>query len=196
MKKLLALLLILLLCAVVVSGCGGDDTGDASTETATEHTTDTTATDDEEGLPPQLPTLEPMEPLGGPGTVVHEHLGVTIQVVIPEGWSARLDSTGENLNLYNAPVDPEVPVQYGSAPTIGIALSDTGEIDRWDDSEPLENRTIGGIEMEGHTLPYGGGVASYLGQVSRKAWANVYIRGIDVDSGEGKVVLDSIRFSD
>ncbi|MCL2492353.1 MAG: hypothetical protein FWE87_06400, partial [Coriobacteriia bacterium] len=154
------------------------------------HTTEDVADETPTDL---LPALEPGVPIDGPGTVEQELLGVNIQVAVPEGWSVRLDPSGENLNLFNSPADADV--QYGSAPTIGFLLDKQNFFDIPDDAAVIDNRTIGGIDMEGHTMEYSGGITSYIGQAENTTWIHVYSRGFDISDGEGKAIVDSIKFA-
>ena len=205
MRRLTSLPLVLALSfgLALVAGCGGgtDDTGGnevtSGADTGGNEATDNgggESTDAATEAPPQnqLILAEPLSPVEGPGTVVQDRLDVTINVDIPAGWTAYLDSNAEDLYILDGP-KPTDDSRYQGI-TVGIKLSTTDVFFTPSDATPIDPQTIGGVEMEGHFVVFGDEINNYIGQTSDGLWVNVFIANSDLSNSDVAAVVDSIKF--
>ena len=174
MKKSLILLLTLLLCVCMVGGCGGQDepAGDTAEPEATEP-----------------------EPTSIP--VVLEMDGLTVTAELPlEGWCYK--DSDRDLYIYNVPTIEDAA---SNSPLIKISIHDSLEsfdyyIDDFTGLESIDNRTIGGIDMTGRTYEnFGMEWIEYLGQINDDFAVSIQVSKVDISSGEGNEVINSIQFS-
>ncbi|MCL2802554.1 MAG: hypothetical protein FWD29_01160 [Micrococcales bacterium] len=187
------LVLVLSFGLALVAGCGSG-TGDNEVTSGGDKSNDKESTDTAAETPPQnqLILTEPLEPVEGPGTVVQERLDVTINVDVPAGWTAYLDSQAEDLYILDGP-KPTDDARYQGI-TIGIKLSSTDVFFTPSDATPIDSQTIGGIEMEGHFVVFGDDINNYIGQTSDGLWVNVFVANSDLSNTEAAAIVDSIKF--
>jgi len=204
---LLPLALVLSFSLALVAGCGGgneptDGVGNETTDGVGNEPTDAAGSESkavestdiatETPLQNELILAEPLEPVEGPGTIVQERLGVTINADIPAGWTAYLDSRAEDLYILDGP-KPNDDSRYQGI-TIGIKLSTTDVFFTPSDATPIDSQTIGDVEMEGHFVVFGDEINNYIGQTSDGLWVNVFVANSDLSNAEVAAVVDSIRF--
>lgn len=123
--------------------------------------------------------------------------GVKISAMLPEGSWCSKDSR-EKIWFYNVPIIKDA---YSNSPVIIVEFHP--ELKHFDfykadfeNLETIKNRKIGGIDMSGRTYKnIGMEWIEYTGVIDDKNSVSIRISRIDVSSGEGSAVLDSIKFN-
>lgn len=141
---------------------------------------------------------EPSAPVGiGPIKAEFELNGVIISSTLPaQGWCP--ENTPFGYNLYQVESCDNV---YSNSPRISININpDIKAFDlHYNDFENLQtikNRKFGSIDMAGRSYQYVGmDWIEYIGMVDNSHAVSVKISKIDVSSGEGSAVMDSIKFN-
>ncbi len=149
-----------------------------------------------EGVATEVPA--PSAPAsGGPIKAEFELNGVMISATLPaQGWCP--ENTPFGYNLYQVETCDDV---YSNSPRISININpDVKAFDlHYDDFENLQtikNRTIGGIDMAGRSYTnVGMDWIEYIGLVDNSHAVSVKISKLDISSGEGSAVIDSIKFN-
>jgi len=176
MKKTIIIVVALIFLAVIFAGCG-DDSNDTSASAGPA-------------------ALKPLEVVGK-GSYTHEIFGVTTAFKVPEGWCARLNTDGWRISVYNiSPQDEDF--NYNGTPMIGITFEeDSSDFVSPEYTRRIDDRVIGGIEMEGHMgIMVDDEFIFYLGYADNGVLIEVSsFFDLDIQSGEGKAVLDSIQFT-
>ena len=224
MKKtifVLAVLAALVLCLSLLAGCGGGDGGDSETngdaisgdgaDSATTESADNGA--DGDAVPAgggDSATTDSADsgdgggdgdaaPAGGGGAdISYEMDSVNVSVVLPSSdWidNGRYGSAGSYSVIWYYKDD------YSNSPRISLEIkSDTSSFDKryedGDNRKDIANRTIGGVDMKGRAFDlYGMEWIEYVGKVNADNFVSIRISRVDIESGEGKAVLDSIKFN-
>jgi len=177
MKKTLVLILALMMIITLSAGCTEKTNGKGD-----------------------VSDIQPLEPalVVGAGSYAYEVFGLTTIFEVPEGWSAVVNSGGWRLDIHAVPPQDDEDFVYTGNPKITIIYKedDEGFIPP-EHQEKIDDKVIGGIEMEGNW----GIVAQdsflfYRGVSSNGIFLEVLAMfGLDVESGEGKAVMDSIQFT-
>jgi hypothetical protein len=149
-----------------------------------------------EGAAPEKPAPS-APPSGGPIKAEFEMEGVMISATLPaQGWCA--EHTAFGYNLYQVESCDDI---YSNSPRIRINIDpDKKKFDRYSNDfenvQTIKNRTIGGIDMAGRTYEFVGmDWIEYIGMLDSTLAVSVNTSKIDISSGEGSAVIDSIKFS-
>lgn len=133
---------------------------------------------------------------GAPIEVSEEMEGIMIAGTLPaEGWVPEKNPFG--FNLFNVATVDSV---YSNSPRIQINIKkELKDFDFYKDDfenfKVIENRTIGGIDMKGRTYQnIGMDWIEYTGMIDDGHAVSVKISKIDITTGEGNTVLNSIKF--
>ena len=122
---------------------------------------------------------------------------VPVTATLPEsGWCTK--SYSSTVYFYNV---PSIDKAYSSSPRISCEFYESLDkinfyLDKFENLEELDARTIGGIEMQGRSYKYVGMEwIEYYGEVAEGAWVSVMISDVDISEGtEGSSILSSIVF--
>lgn len=135
--------------------------------------------------------------MGDPIETSFELNGVTITATLPsQGWCA--ENTAFGYNFYQVSSCDDI---YSNSPRIRINIKP--DIQAFDvnfssftNLESIQNRTIGGIDLVGRTYEFVGmNWIEYIGMLDDAHAISVNSSKIDISSGEGSAVLDSIQFT-
>ena len=199
MKKITVILLALALL-LTMAACGGSDGSirDAVKEFKASQR-EAAATVPE--LPPvEEPPAEEEETFGGlQSYVIDDFYGDSIYNVsftIPENmWVSEFKN--HTLYIYNVEsldeahsAAPRIQFEIKSADLVDSYMGDASEL------EELENRTIGGIDMQGRYYKLWGMYwTEYYGELPDGYWMTVRISKTSIDPGsDGSNILDSVIF--
>lgn len=139
---------------------------------------------------------EPTEAITGETVeaILQLESGLKVSATLPPGWCS--DSNWQSVTLYNVPTLNDA---YSNSPKIKIVNNETLEkfdfyIADFENLKTIENRTISGIDMKGRTYKnVGMDWIEYLGMTDSGYAVSIQISKIDINSVEGKAVLDSIK---
>jgi len=132
-------------------------------------------------------------------TVSEDLRGMTVSCEYPKGnWFARVKNV--QLEIHNVPTESDV--KYTS-PLIWINVQKGEKLDYYDtfkkdfkDLKDIPNKTIAGIDMKGRTYGEDGSDwIQYIGEIDSEHVVSIKITSsINIESGEGKDVINSIKF--
>ena len=174
MKKIILLLCLLILGIVLVAGCRAkkDDSGAGSASGKAK---------------------------SNAVSVSEDLRGMTVSCEYPkENWFARVKNV--QLEIHNVPTESDV--KYTS-PLVWINVQKGEKLDYYDtfkkdfkDLKDIPNKTIAGIDMKGRTYGEDGSDwIQYMGEIDSEYVVSIKITSsIDIESGDGKAILDSIKF--
>jgi len=180
MRKALALcvlVLVLSLGLLLLCGCGDDgDTAAVDSSIVTEKS-------------------ETDESITGDETVSYDIEGLTISGIVPQGWYSEQRTSG-SVYFYDVPSQdqvysntPRISVEILSRPEMLVSVRTAEDIENLAD---IPNRTIAGIDMVGKTYTvWGMDWFEYYALVNDTP-IMVHISRIDIESGVGRSVLESI----
>jgi len=129
--------------------------------------------------------------------------GITVSAEYPKQlWCT--DMSSDTIRIYNVPTEKDIS---SGSPRIEILVREDNKFDYFDmfkehyeDIKSVPNKTIGGIDMEGRTYKYVGMEwTDYMGKVDEEHVVRITISinessFVDIESGEGKAIIDSINF--
>ena len=178
MKKIILLLGLLVLGVLIVAGCKAkkDDGGAGAAPAKAEEKSN----------------------------IVSKNLeGITVSGELPKQlWCTRMSS--DEIEFFNVPTEKDIS---SASPRIGVKVKNEATFEYFDmfkkhytEIKSVPNKTIGGIDMKGRTYKYVGMEwIEYMGKIDEDHV--VLVRTsinessyVDIESGEGKAVLDSIKF--
>lgn len=146
------------------------------------------------GVATEKPT--PSASSSGPMEASFEMGDFIISATLPgQGWCAK--NTAFGYELYQVKSCDDV---YSNSPRISINIDpDKKKFDRYSNDfenvQTIKNRTIGGIDMTGRTYKFVGmDWIEYIGMLDSAHAVSVNTSKIDISSGEGSDVIDSIKF--
>ncbi len=123
--------------------------------------------------------------------------GAKVYAMLPQGsWIG--DNTSTKAWLYNVPTLKDA---YSNSPRIMVEInSELAYFDlhkaEFENLQNISNRTIGGIDMVGRSYKFVGmDWIEYTGVIDEKNSVSVRVSKVDVSSGEGSAVLDSLKFT-
>ena len=190
MKRIISIILAVML-VIGLAACGG---GGAPADTAPTEPADTSSEPADTSSDDDAPA-----PSSGESTEIsYEMDGVNISVVLPSSdWidDGKYGSAGSYSVIWYYKGD------YSNSPRISLEIrADTSSFDKrindGDNRMDIANRTIGGVDMKGVAYDlYGMEWIEYVGKVNADNFASIRISRVDIESGEGKAVLDSIKFN-
>lgn len=149
--------------------------------------------DDEDTAPSSAEAADNAEEV----SITSDYYGFNITVKLPESNWVWMQ-TGNVVYFYNEPTEEDA---YSDSPRIQVEVYETEDekdiyIDDFEELADFDNRTISGIDMAGRTYKiWGMDWIEYYGKLEDTHFVSVKISGVDIDSGEGKEVLDSINVS-
>ena len=199
MKKITVILLALALL-LTMAACGGSD-GSIRDAVKDFKTAQNEAVDAVPELPPvEEPPAEEEETFGGlQSYMIDDFYGDSIYNVsftIPENmWVS--DFKNHTLYIYNVESLDEA---HSAAPRIQFEIKSADSVDSYmgeaSELEELENRTIGGIDMQGRYYKlWGMHWTEYYGELPDGYWMTVRISKASIDPGsDGSNILDSVVF--
>ena len=133
-------------------------------------------------------------------TVSEDLRGMTVSAEYPkENWFARVKNI--QLEIHNVPTESDVT--YTSS-RVWINVQKGEKLDYYDtfkkdfkDLKDIPNKTIAGIDMKGRTYgDDGSDWIQYIGEIDADYVVSIKITSsIDIESGAGKAILDSIKFT-
>jgi len=178
MKKIILLLGLLVLGIGLIAGCKAkkEDSGAGSAPAKTEEKSN----------------------------IVSKNLeGITVSGELPKQlWCTRMSS--DEIEFFNVPTESDI---WSSSPHIGVKVKKDTTFDYFDmfkknftETKSVPNKTIGGIDMKGRTYKYVGMEwIEYMGKIDDEHVVSVRTSinessYVDIESGEGKAIIDSIKF--
>ncbi len=201
MKKLITVLLCLALL-LTMAACGSGDASirDAVKDFKAAQLEGTAADIPEEPPMEEIPAVEEEESFSGElSYLLEEYYGdsvYNVRFTLPENMWV-VDFRTNTLYIYNVEsldeahsAAPRIQFEIKSADLVDSYMGDAAELTE------LENRTIGGIDMQGRYYKLWGMYwTEYYGELPDGYWMTVRISKTSIDPGsDGSYILDSVIF--
>ena len=196
-KKVVAMTIAAVLCLGALTACGSEDTTEATTEaeTTTEEVTTEEETTEEATVADATEDEASADEASATGGELSDN-DVTIEVNADTSKGTwYVDATTFTVYFYNVASKDDA---YSSSPRIQVSLANQESYDYYADMQEnvvdIENKTIGGVDLQGKTYSYVGMEwTEYYGKISGDEYIRIQISDVDIADGtDGANVLDTM----
>ncbi|MCR5632226.1 MAG: hypothetical protein K6F60_01915 [Eubacterium sp.] len=191
-KKVVAMTIAAVLCLGALTACGSEDTTETTTEAET--TTEEVTTEEETTEEATVADATEDETSATGGELSDNDVTIEVNADTSKGtW--YVDPTSFTVYFYNVASKDDA---YSNSPRIQVCLADQESYDYYADMQEnvveIENKTIGGVDLQGKTYSYVGMEwTEYYGKISGDEYIRIQISDVDIADGtDGANILDTM----